>query len=144
MKNPSKIKVNGSIYLSESIAPNTNGEKRKYRGEVYVKETLPAEYVMLEGVVYRRGMRLSDHNRQVLSEASNGKNPPKKIKLKGSDIVLEAVDSEKKAEYFVTKNGDQSKKAGPFASHKEATDYIKDRSQSERTFDKFQISTKGA
>lgn len=95
MSIPQKIKVKGDIYLAESIAPNKTGEKLEYRGETYVKEEIPAEYVMFEGVAYKRGERIDEYTRKVITEATS-KKTPSKIKLKGSDKVFEMVFDKKK------------------------------------------------
>jgi len=98
MTKPTMIRVKGEEcnYILESVAPNKTGEKVKYNDEVYVKEELPAEYVMFEGVAYKRGMRIDEYNRKVLTESANGKFPSK-IRLKGTNIVLEAINQRKDA-----------------------------------------------
>lgn len=92
MTNPKRIRVKGEEcnYIMESVAPSKSGEKVKYNGEVYVKEELPPEYVILEGVAYKRGMRIDEFNKKVMTESANGKTP-NKIRLKGTNIVLESV-----------------------------------------------------
>lgn len=92
MTNPKRIRVKGEEcnYIMESVAPSNSGEKVKYNGEVYVKEELPPEYVILEGVAYKRGMRIDEFNKKVMTESANGKTP-NKIRLKGTNIVLESV-----------------------------------------------------
>jgi hypothetical protein len=94
MGKPTRIKIKGgdSTYIMESVAPNKNGEKVKYMGEVYVKEELPSEFVMFEGVAYKRTVSLAEFNKKFLAESANKQPVPKKIKLKGTDIVLEAVE----------------------------------------------------
>ena len=93
MKSPVRIKIKGedSTYIMESVAKNKKGSKVKYKDNVYVKEVLPSEYVMFEGVAYKRTMSLDEYNKKVLTESAN-KKAPKKIKLKGTNIVLDAID----------------------------------------------------
>jgi len=93
MNSPVKIRPKGSeaTYILESVATNKNGQKVKFEGQTYIKEELPAEYVMFEGVAYKRTMSLADYNRKVLTEAKETK-APKKIKIKGTDVVLEAKE----------------------------------------------------
>lgn len=92
MTNPKRIRVKGEEcnYIMESVAPSKSGKKVKYNGEVYVKEELPSEYVMFEGIAYKRGVSIDEYNRKVMTESANGK-VPSKIRLKGTNIVLEAI-----------------------------------------------------
>lgn len=94
MTTPLRIKPKGSesTYILESAMPSSKGERVKYGGETYVKEELPPEFVMLEGVAYKRGMSVADYNRKVMMEGVSGGKLPSKIKLKGTDIVLEATE----------------------------------------------------
>lgn len=92
---PKKIKVSGKVYVSESIAPNKSGQKIKYKDSVYVAEAsdLPAEYIMLEGVTWKRTVPVEQYMKKVMTEsAAPGKALPNKIKIKGTDIVLEMVN----------------------------------------------------
>ena len=93
MSIPNKIKVEGKIYISESIAPNKDGDKLLYKGNKYVAESaeeLPPELVMFEGVAYKRGPSVNDYMKKVLSESvGEGKPMPKKIRLKGTNMIFE-------------------------------------------------------
>lgn len=97
MTKPLRIKPKGSesTYILESAMPSAKGERVKYDGETYVKEELPPEFVMLEGVAYKRGMSVADYNRKAMMEGASGVKPPSKIKIKGTDTVLESVDNDK-------------------------------------------------
>lgn len=93
MSIPNKIKVEGKIYISESIAPNKDGEKILYKGNKYVAESveeLPPEMVMFEGVAYKRGPSVNDYMKKILNESVGaGKPMPKKIRLKGTNMIFE-------------------------------------------------------
>lgn len=92
MSNPKKIKVEGKIYISESIAPNAKGEKLMYKGEKYIAESeeLPPEMIMFEGVAYKRGPSVGDYMKKVMTESIGaGKPLPKKIRLKGTNMIFE-------------------------------------------------------
>jgi len=89
MSIPQKIKVKGDIYLAESIAPNKTGERLEYRGGTYIKEELPAEYVMFEGVAYKRGERIDEYTRKVITE-SVGKKVPAKISVGGKTFKVKS------------------------------------------------------
>jgi hypothetical protein len=93
MSVPKRIRPKGSesTYILESISPNMKGERVKFQDQTYVKEELPAEYVMFEGVAFKRGMRLDDYNKKAMMESASGK-APKKIRLRGTNIVLESID----------------------------------------------------
>lgn len=94
MSIPKKIKVEGKIYISESVAPNKNGEKLLYKGEKYIAESedLPPELVMFEGVAYKRGPSVADYMKKIITESVGASKPmPKKIRLKGTNLVFEAV-----------------------------------------------------
>ena len=95
MPAPKRIRPKGSesTYILESVAPNKTGEKVKYQDHTYVKEELPSEYVMFEGVAFKRGMSLDEYNKKAMMESATGK-APKKIRIKGTNKILEAVDSQ--------------------------------------------------
>lgn len=96
MTAPRKIRPKGSnsTYILESVAPNKTGERVTYKDNVYVKEELPAEYVMFEGVAFKRGMSLDEYNKKAMMEsAGKPAKVPQKIKIKGTDTILEAVKS---------------------------------------------------
>lgn len=90
---PKRIRPKGSevTYILESVAPNKTGEKVTYQDQTYVKEELPSEYVMFEGVAFKRGMSLDEYNRKAMMESASGKTP-KKIRIKGTNKILEAID----------------------------------------------------
>lgn len=92
---PKRIRPKGSesTYILESVSPNKSGDKVTYMENTYVKEELPAEFVMFEGVAFKRGMRIEDFNKKSIMESANGKSAPKKIRIKGTNTVLEAVGS---------------------------------------------------
>lgn len=92
MTKPTKIRSDGTVYLSEAIATDKTTEKVEYMGESYYAEKLPAEYVMLEGVAYKRLMSVADYNKKAVMEGSAPIKPAKKIRIKGTDTVLEAVN----------------------------------------------------
>lgn len=92
MSIPKKIKVEGKIYISESVAPNKNGEKLLYKGEKYIAESeeLPPEMIMFEGVAYKRGPSVGDYMKKIMTESVGaGKPLPKKIRLKGTNMIFE-------------------------------------------------------
>jgi hypothetical protein len=95
MSIPKRIKPKGSekSYILESAAPHLEGERVKYNGGTYVEEELPAEFVMFEGVAYKRTMSVEEFNKKSLLESA-GKpvSVPKKIRVKGTQTVLEAID----------------------------------------------------
>lgn len=97
MTKPLRIKPKGSesTYILESAMPSAKGERVKYDGETYVKEELPPEYVMMEGVAYKRGLSVAEYNRKAMLEGVAGVRVPKKIKIKGTDTVLESVEGGK-------------------------------------------------
>lgn len=95
MSAPKRIKPKGSekSYILESAAPRSKGERVKYNGETYVEEELPSEYVMFEGVAYKRTMSVEEFNRKSMMESAGKSNSvPKKIKIKGTNTVLESID----------------------------------------------------
>ena len=92
MTKPTKIRSGGTVYLSEAIATDKTTKKVEYMGESYYAEKLPAEYVMLEGVAYKRLMSVADYNKKAVMEGSAPIKPAKKIRIKGTDTVLEAVN----------------------------------------------------
>lgn len=96
MSAPKRIKPKGSekSYILESAAPRSKGERVKYNGETYVEEELPSEYVMFEGVAYKRTMSVEEFNRKSMMESAGKPNSvPKKIKIKGTNTVLESVET---------------------------------------------------
>lgn len=93
MSVPKRIRPKGSetTYILESVAPNKNGDKVTYKDQTYVKEELPSEYVMFEGVAFKRGISLDEYNRRAMLESASGK-APKKIRIKGTNKILEASE----------------------------------------------------
>ena len=84
MPAPKRIRPKGSesTYILESVAPNKTGEKVKYQDHTYVKEELPSEYVMFEGVAFKRGMSLDEYNKKLFTDEE-----VKKIDSLKADIV---------------------------------------------------------
>lgn len=115
MTKPTKIRSEGTIYLSEAIATDKTTEKIEYMGESYYAEKLPAEYVMLEGVAYKRLMSVADYNKKAVMEGSAPIKPAKKIRIKGTDTVLEAIDRDNYN--FMTGRSEPRKADEPEVAH---------------------------